>query len=84
MLYKIMILEEGGEFEKALEALSAMRTKVLDQRGWKEARGWLSSCIELQFFGKPHVKFVSTDLPEGEENGFGGSGLSEVVEREPR
>ncbi|KAJ3043731.1 N-alpha-acetyltransferase 16, NatA auxiliary subunit, partial [Rhizophlyctis rosea] len=38
MLYKVMILEEGGEFDKALEALNLMRTKVLDQRGWKEAR----------------------------------------------
>ncbi|KAJ3030244.1 hypothetical protein HDV00_008997 [Rhizophlyctis rosea] len=39
LMYKIMVLEEGGELEKALESLNDVRTKVVDQRSWKEARG---------------------------------------------
>ncbi|KAJ3292600.1 N-alpha-acetyltransferase 16, NatA auxiliary subunit [Borealophlyctis nickersoniae] len=38
LLYKNLILEESGDYNKALDDLAAIRTKVVDQRGWKEAK----------------------------------------------
>ncbi|RKO93510.1 NMDA receptor-regulated protein 1-domain-containing protein [Blyttiomyces helicus] len=40
-LYKNMIIEESGDYPKALEHLKSCRSKVVDQRAWKEARARL-------------------------------------------
>ncbi|KAJ3079465.1 N-alpha-acetyltransferase 15, NatA auxiliary subunit [Quaeritorhiza haematococci] len=41
LLYKNQVIEESGEFEKALKHLEEIEKKVLDKRAWKETKGRL-------------------------------------------
>ncbi|TPX56185.1 hypothetical protein PhCBS80983_g04730 [Powellomyces hirtus] len=38
LMYKNLVIEESGDYQKALTHLEEIRGKVVDKRGWKEAK----------------------------------------------
>jgi len=39
IMYKNMVLEEMGDYKRALSHLEQFKTKVVDRLSWKEKRG---------------------------------------------
>jgi len=39
LLYHNLIIEESGNFERALEHLESIKEDICDRRSWKEKRG---------------------------------------------
>ena len=38
-MYRNFIIEESGDFERALKDLEHIKSNVVDERAWKESKG---------------------------------------------